>query len=199
MNYRLGDEQLRAVLAAGSGGRRRRRRTSSSADRRVDGIESLTAADFLRPSSPTIGADVDVADAPADPDDIAILLFTSGTTGEPKAAVLRHRHLTSYILGTVEFIGAGEDEAALVSVPPYHIAGISAVLSSVYAGRRIVLPAGLRHRRRGSRPARDEAITHAMVVPTMLGRILDEIERERRCRSRRCATSPTAAAACRCR
>ena len=82
------------------------------------------AADFLD----QIAAVEPVDDAPlADPDDIAILLFTSGTTGEPKAAVLRHRHLASYVIGTVEFMGADEDEAALVSVPPYHIAGISAV------------------------------------------------------------------------
>src|SRR5688572_19696792 len=34
-----------------------------------------------------------------DTDNVAILLFTSGTTGEPKAAVLRHRHVTSYVMG----------------------------------------------------------------------------------------------------
>ena len=38
-----------------------------------------------------------------DPDDIAVLLFTSGTTGAPKAAILRQKHLVSYILGAVEF------------------------------------------------------------------------------------------------
>ena len=43
-------------------------------------------------------------------DDIAVLLFTSGTTGVPKAAVLRQKHLVSSILGSVEFGGAGEDE-----------------------------------------------------------------------------------------
>ena len=62
-----------------------------------------------------------------DPDAIAILLFTSGTTGAPKAAVLRHKHLVSYILGSVEFGAAGEDEATLVSVPPYHVAGMAAI------------------------------------------------------------------------
>lgn len=104
--------------------------------------------------------------------DAAVLLFTSGTTGEPKAAVLRHHHLTSYIFNTVEFMGAGEDEAALVSVPPYHVAGVSAVLSAVYSGRRIVyLPQF--DPDEWVAAARAESITHAMVVPTMLGRILD--------------------------
>jgi len=73
-----------------------------------------------------------------DADAIGILLFTSGTTGAPKAAVLRQKHLVSYIFGSVEFGAAAPDEAALVSVPPYHIAGMAAILSSVYAGRRVV-------------------------------------------------------------
>ena len=90
--------------------------------------------------------------------------------------MLRHRHLTSYILTTVDFVGADEDEAQLVSVPPYHVAGISAVLSSVFAGRRIYyLPAF--DTAAWVKAADDEAITQAMVVPTMLGRILDEVER----------------------
>ena len=136
---------------------------------------------------------------PADPDDVAILLFTSGTTGEPKAAVLRHRHLTSYILSTVEFLGADDDEAQLVSVPAYHIAGD---LGRAQLGLRRAthrLPAGLRPRGVGAAPPHEEAITQAMVVPTMLGRILDEIERDRAGHCPRCATSPTAAAGCRSR
>ena len=108
--------------------------------------------------------------------DIGVLLFTSGTTGEPKAAILRHSNLTSYVMSTVEFLGAEADEAALVSVPPYHIAGISAVLTGVYGGRRIVhleafTPEGWVEACAG------EGITHAMVVPTMLGRILDILEK----------------------
>ncbi|MFN3453248.1 MAG: AMP-binding protein, partial [Sphingorhabdus sp.] len=104
--------------------------------------------------------------------DIAVLLFTSGTTGDPKAAVLRHANLTSYVMSTVELLGADEDEAALVSVPPYHIAGISAVLTSAYGGRRIVYLPAFSAEEWVSIASR-EAITHAMVVPTMLDRILD--------------------------
>lgn len=112
---------------------------------------------------------------PVDPEAVAVLLYTSGTTGTPKAAVLRHRHLVSYIFGSVEFGGAAADEATLVSVPPYHVAGVAALLSAVYSGRRVV-------HLRSFEPhawietARAERITHAMMVPTMLGRVLDALE-----------------------
>ncbi|MEO5597894.1 MAG: fatty acid--CoA ligase family protein [Novosphingobium sp.] len=113
---------------------------------------------------------------PEPENDIAVLLFTSGTTGDPKAAVLRHANLTSYVMSTVEFLGADESEAALVSVPPYHIAGVSAILTAVYGGRRIVyLPAFTADDWVAT--ASSESITNAMVVPTMLDRILDVMEK----------------------
>lgn len=110
-----------------------------------------------------------------DPDAVAILLFTSGTTGAPKAAVLRHRHLFSYIVGSVEFGGASPDDAALVSVPPYHIAGMASIASSVYAGRRIVQLENF-SADGWIEVARRERVTNAMVVPTMLVRIVDALE-----------------------
>ena len=113
--------------------------------------------------------------SPADGEDIAVLLYTSGTTSEPKAVVLRHRHLTSYVVGSVEFAGADDGDATLVSVPPYHIAGVATILSNLYAGRRIVyLPAFTPADWLGV--VRAEAVTHAMVVPTMLARIVDHLE-----------------------
>ena len=51
-------------------------------------------------------------DAPELP---AVLLFTSGTSAAPKAAVLEHDQLLAYMFNTVEFGSAGEDEAALMS------------------------------------------------------------------------------------
>ena len=109
-----------------------------------------------------------------DPDQIAVLLFTSGTTGPPKAAVIRHKHIVSYILGSVEYMGANEGDAGLVCVPPYHIAGVAALASSVYSGRRIVqLPRFDPHD--WIELARDEKVTNAFVVPTMLARIIEAL------------------------
>jgi acyl-CoA synthetase (AMP-forming)/AMP-acid ligase II len=141
---------------------------------RISGVDGLTV---LSPAALEARLEAATPAEPGfvDPDGIAVLLYTSGTTGEPKAAVLRHRHLASYVISTVEFMGAADDHAALVSVPPYHVAGMATILTSVYGGRRLVyLPQF--EPQRWVDVARDEAITHAMVVPTMLGRILDVVE-----------------------
>jgi acyl-CoA synthetase (AMP-forming)/AMP-acid ligase II len=112
-----------------------------------------------------------------DGEDIAIILHTSGTSGAPKPVVLRQRHLVGYVLGSVDFLGADPDEATLVSVPPYHIAGMAAILTAVFGGRRLVqLPTF--DAQVWVDTVREEEITHAMVVPTMLARIIDVLEGE---------------------
>jgi fatty-acyl-CoA synthase len=173
LNYRLPDAELRRLLA----------RTAPSIAivdddmlARVEGVEGVRIV--ARSAFEAACADPANRDKePFDPDrDIAVLLFTSGTTGDPKVAVLRHRHLASYVVSTVEFMHSEEDEATLISVPPYHIAGIAAVLTSVYGGRRMVyLPTFTPEAWADAAAA--EKITHAMVVPTMLGRILEVLEK----------------------
>ena len=171
VNYRLADDELRAILS----------RTAPAVavvdDDAVGRVADVDGLTVLSPAALQARAEAATpAEAAfADPDAIAVLLYTSGTTGEPKVAVLRHRHLASYVISTVEFMGAGDDHAALVSVPPYHVAGIATILTSVYGGRRLVyLPQF--DPDRWVDLARDEDITHAFVVPTMLGRILDVLE-----------------------
>jgi len=172
LNYRAPDDDLRRLLA----------RTAPSVAivdddmmLRVAGVEGVTIVTRSAFEAACLDAGHRAAELAETDPDIAVLLFTSGTTGEPKAAVLRHRHLASYVISTVEFMDAEEDEAALVSVPPYHIAGISAVLTGVYGGRRIVhMPAFTPDS--WVETAAREAITHAMLVPTMLGRVLDVME-----------------------
>ncbi|MDP9820793.1 class I adenylate-forming enzyme family protein [Nocardioides massiliensis] len=112
---------------------------------------------------------------PNNPDSVALLLYTSGTTAAPKAAVLRHRHLTSYVFSNVDFGAAGPEDCALVAVPPYHIAGVANTVTNLYAGRRVVqlrqfTPAGWLE------CVSREGITQAMVVPTMLARIVAHLE-----------------------
>ncbi|MGD9987574.1 class I adenylate-forming enzyme family protein [Pseudonocardia sp.] len=174
LNYRLPDDRLRAVverlapatLVVGDDSVAERIGTPA-------GITLLHRRDLLGAAADPGAAAV--VDAPSDADAVAVLLFTSGTSGEPKAAILRHQNLVSYIVSTVEFAGAAPDEAALVGVPPYHVAGVTAVLSNLFAGRRVVRLESF-DARGWIEVARREQITHAMVVPTMLARILDELD-----------------------
>jgi acyl-CoA synthetase (AMP-forming)/AMP-acid ligase II len=111
----------------------------------------------------------------ADPDAVAIVLFTSGTTSQPKAVELTHNNLTSYITGSVEFDSAEPTDAALICVPPYHIAGVSAALSNLYAGRKMVyLPTF--DPQEWVRLINAEHVSTATVVPTMLDRIVTVLE-----------------------
>jgi len=163
LNYRLAPEQLAALLADHPG-----------ALLVHDGVvpEGFAGTAVHRDALTTLVPDEDAPEPPDDEELVAVLLYTSGTTAAPKAALLRHRHLMAYVLGTVEFGAAGVDEAALVTVPPYHIAGVTNLVSNLYAGRRIVYLDSFEPRV-WLDTVRSEGITQAMVVPTMLARVVD--------------------------
>jgi acyl-CoA synthetase (AMP-forming)/AMP-acid ligase II len=173
LNYRLADEDLAAQIA---------RIAPAFIIGHADRIGRLCAdkghqirarTDFIRAARNA----AEQAPEESDPGEgIAVQLFTSGTTAAPKAAILRHANLASYILNTVEFASALEEEAALVSVPPYHIAGIAALLSSVYRQRRILLLPAFDPEAWIELAARERA-TDAFVVPTMLSRIIEAMDK----------------------
>ena len=152
LNYRLPEAQLEALLG----------RIEPAVVSAPHWLDNKGTSDRAFPDAP---------DAPA------VLLFTSGTSAEPKAAILEHDQLLAYIFNTLEFASAGEDEAAIVVVPPFHVAGVAAVLSNTYVGRRIVPVPGVRFSAEDWLvTARDEGVTHAMLVPTMLGKIVEAME-----------------------
>ncbi len=171
INYRLTDAEIAALLARIPGALLVNDVETPGWASANDGDPGVTLVSVMAFIGETL---LYAGDAPDNDRSIAVELFTSGTTGAPKAAILRHDNLMAYILGSVDFMGADEDDAAIVTVPPYHVAGISAVLSSVYAGRRMVqLPAfdpgdwlmlAARHR-----------ISNAFLVPTMLQRLVEHL------------------------
>lgn len=174
LNYRLADEDLAGLLEritpaliVGDGDRVKKL-CPGNAEHLFDRAAFVEQAVAAGPDAST---DSDPGEG------IAIQLFTSGTTGTPKAAILRHSNLSSYILGTVEFMSADEDAARIVVVPPYHIAGISTLLSSIYSTLRIVmLPAFAP--KDWIELAAAENVTNAFLVPTMMARVIDVLEKE---------------------
>jgi acyl-CoA synthetase (AMP-forming)/AMP-acid ligase II len=100
-----------------------------------------------------------------------VIIYTSGTTSEPKGVVIRNANLLAYVFGSVEFAAAAETEAALISVPPYHIAAVANAITNLYAGRRSVVLDQFTPEQ-WLDVVRTEQITNALVVPTMLARIM---------------------------
>lgn len=58
------------------------------------------------------------------PDDLAALLYTSGTTGRPKGAMLSHRNLASNCLVLAELWGFSHDDVLLHALPTFHTHGL---------------------------------------------------------------------------
>ena len=168
LNYRLSAEGLRALLD--------RLPTplvvvdDEYRDAVGDRYPTMGSAEFLE-----VARTAEPAAEFADPDGVGVVLFTSGTTSKPKAVELTHSNLTSYIMGTVEFASAEPDDAALICVPPYHIAGVSAALSNLYAGRKMVYLTNF-NAQKWVQLVADEGVTSATVVPTMLDRIVTVLE-----------------------
>lgn len=170
LNYRLGEEQLAPLVEANEGA------LVVAEGGTVAGADPASVVDRGELVSPSFAASADAELPPfVDPEDVAVVLYTSGTSGTPKAALLRHRHLTAYVIGTVEFASAELDDAALVTVPPYHIAGMANLLSNLYAGRRIVYLDAF-DAEVWLETVRSEGVTQAMVVPTMLARVVAHLD-----------------------
>jgi long-chain acyl-CoA synthetase len=95
----------------------------------------------------TAGADADSVERPgeADAESLAVLLYTSGTSGRPRAAMLSHRALVANIeqAARVQPPMVTGDDVVLGVLPLFHVYGLNAVLGQViFQGARLVLMDG---------------------------------------------------------
>jgi len=71
--------------------------------------------------------------------DLAVLLATSGSTGDPKMVRLSHRNIEANATSICEYLDIGSDERAIASLPMHYSYGLSVVNSHLLAGACIVL------------------------------------------------------------
>ncbi|MFA5787897.1 MAG: class I adenylate-forming enzyme family protein [Actinomycetota bacterium] len=82
--------------------------------------------------------------ADIDPDDVAFLYYTSGTTGNPKGTLLTHKGILWCIEGLKQCMEKGTDEepVMLVFLPLFHVNAMMSMISVIYRGISATLRVG---------------------------------------------------------
>ena len=121
------------------------------------------------------GADDEELWPTADDENLAVLLFTSGTTSFPKGVMLTHNSFSSYVLSHVTPADPDSDERNILTVPLYHIAGMQAMISAIFGGRTLIIQRQF-DPKSWMELVEQENVDRAMMVPTMLKMLMDHEE-----------------------
>ncbi len=105
----------------------------------------------------------------AGPDDLACLLYTSGTTGQPKACMHPHRSLMFNAISGAQWAGgASADHVILLSLPLFHVTGMQISMNaSIYAGATLIIMARW-DRDQAGRLITQHKISSWTCIPTMM-------------------------------
>jgi fatty-acyl-CoA synthase len=165
LNWRLAAPEL-AYILADSGARvliRGPAQTAAAVDlpgvRAVGGpdeYEALLADELVEP-----------LDEPVDPDETCMILYTSGTTGRPKGAMLTHANIAWNSVNLLLDVDLAGDEVTLVAAPMFHVAALNqTVLPTLLKGGRVVLVSSFDPQHALDLVARHR-VTFLFGVPTM--------------------------------
>ena len=110
------------------------------------------------------------------PDDAVLLMYTSGTTGRSKGALLPHRKVLYNSLNAQLFFGIRGDDRVLVILPLFHSFGLAILsLPALYAGAHVLLEPRFDAERCWQRVERDR-VTYLGAVPTQLAGLRQALE-----------------------
>ncbi|HTM00772.1 MAG TPA: AMP-binding protein [Candidatus Omnitrophota bacterium] len=102
----------------------------------------------------------------------AAVLFTSGTSGEPRAAVLTHGNFLWSALASARNLGVRDEDLWLCCMPLHHVGGLSILIRTAMTGTAALLHDHF-DAEAVSRTLDEDGVTLVSLVPTMLSRLLD--------------------------
>ncbi|OBK88132.1 long-chain-fatty-acid--CoA ligase [Mycolicibacter sinensis] len=108
----------------------------------------------------------------AKPDDCFVQLYTSGTTGFPKGAMLTHRSLLTNAAGVVNSFQFVEDSVNMVAMPLFHVSGTGWALAGMSVGAQTIVVRDVVPDQILAQFGRDR-VTHAFFVPAVYGFFLE--------------------------
>jgi acyl-CoA synthetase (AMP-forming)/AMP-acid ligase II len=106
------------------------------------------------------------------PGDLAALLYTSGTTDQPKGVMLTHGNLVSNTLAVIEYLGLGPSDRVLSPLPLFYAYGSSVLHTHLAAGGTVVLSDLVSAERTVDR-MEDECVTGFSGVAWMFQTLMD--------------------------
>jgi len=180
LNFRLSDKELlyiindseATVLFAGSGLEERALtlmkdlkgiEQTISLDRKMEGFAYY---EDMMESASNVDPQVDV-----DEDEMAILMYTGGTTGLPKGVMLSHRNLMTAHFGLALGNSFTRNDAVCFSLPMFHVALWPVICHLMVGGKSVIL-----HRPdigEMLKAIQEERCTHLLLVPTVLTWLVD--------------------------
>jgi fatty-acyl-CoA synthase len=107
----------------------------------IDGIITVGKADASQLAFEDLMAEdaSDLPDIDVPEETVALIMYTSGTTGKPKGAMLTHQNMQAQAMTCLEALSTRPDDIASCVAPMFHIAALGAMAPTFYAGALTVI------------------------------------------------------------
>ena len=113
-----------------------------------------------------------VEPVPLEPGDVQLIMFTSGTSGEPKAVPLTVGNLVASATASAFRLGLDPDDRWLCCLPTYHMGGLAPIVRSALYGTTVVIQREF-DPGETARVLAEYDVTGVSLVPTMCKRLLE--------------------------